>query len=289
MRLLAMNRLLRPLLLLGTIAAGFFVASPARAAAGLLSSYTADVVFTDALGGTSMTIAFDGTNYWSSSGGSGGGVRYAKYAANGTLVQTFSPGLDFRSVFVNPNNRGTVYARQYSNGTIYQQGADGVFTATSVNLPGLDSQSSVVFNGAGSEFLALNNGVVSRFNLSGTLLGTVNLAGWGQNNENTYPQNRGIAAAGDYWFTYVNGTLSVWDTLGNRIGTTTLVGAGTSFDANFSLSIANGRVFVVDAAGGSWRGYKIGDFSTIPEPATWALLGGGSAVCALVRWRRRRA
>ncbi len=278
----------RKLVILTVLALGFFHGTRAVAAAGLLSSYTADVTFSDPLGSSSMTITFDGTHYWTSSGGSTSGVRYAQITSNGTLVQTFSPGLDFRSVFVNPNSRGTVYARQYGNGTIYQQTSPGVFSATSVNLSGLNEQSAVVFNGAGQEFLAFNAGVVRRYNLSGTLLGTVSLAGWGANGEGSYPQDRGIAAAGDYWFTYVDRTLSVWDTLGNRIGTTTLVGAGTGFDPNFSLSIANGRVFITDGPGGLWQGYKIGDFSAIPEPATWALLGGGSLLGALFRWRRRR-
>lgn len=288
-----MKEVLRKWVFVAAFALGVFRAAPVEAAAGLLSSYTADVTFTDALTtSATMSITFDGTYYWSSSGNSTSGVRYGQYNANGTVVQTFSPGLDFRSVFVNPTSRGTVYARQYNSGTIYQQTSAGVFTTTAVSLPGLDSQSSVVFNGVGSEFLAMNNGVVSRFNLSGTLLGTVNLAGWGSNGETNYPQNRGIAAAGNYWFTYTGtgtggGTLSVWDTSGNRIGTTTLLGAGNTFDSNFSLSLANGRIFVIDQAGGTWRGYKIGDFSAIPEPSTWALLGGGGVACAMLRWRRR--
>jgi len=283
-----MKAVLKKLGFVAAFALGFLPGTRVEAAAGLLSSYTADVTFSDPLGGTSMTIAFDGTYYWTSSGGGTSGVRLAQISSNGALVQTFSPGLDFRSVFVNPNSRGTVYARTYANGTIYQQGSPGVFTVTAAVLPGLDNQTSVVFNGAGSEFLELNNGVVSRFNLSGALLGTVNLAGWGANNESTYPQNRGIAASGDYWFTYVDRTLSVWNTSGTRLGTTTLVGAGTGFDPNFSLSVANGRVFITDGSGGLWRGYKIGDFSAIPEPSTWALLGGGSIACAMLRWRRRR-
>jgi hypothetical protein len=285
-----MKELLRKLILVAALACGFFHAPALRAVVGptLLSSYTANVVFADPLGSTSMTIAFDGTYYWSSTGDSTSGVRYAQIGSNGTLVQTFSPGLDFRSVFVNPKSPGTVYARQYSNGTIYQQTSAGVFTATSVSLPGLDAQSSVVFNGAGDGFLAMNNGVVSKFNLSGSLLGTVNLAAWGSNGENNYPQNRGIAAVGNYWFTYSAGTLAVWDTAGAKIGTTTLVGAGTSFSSNFSLSAANGMIFISDGSGGSWRGYKIGDFSAIPEPEAWELLGGGGLMAALFRWRRNR-
>jgi hypothetical protein len=293
MRAVVMSRSVRFPLLFAGLWVGWFGAVPAQAAAGLLSSYSADVTFTDPLtASVTMSIAFDGTSYWSSTGNSTDGVRYAQIGSNGVTVQTYSPGLDFRSVFVNPNSRETVYARAYSDGKIYQQTSAGVFTATSVSLSGLDSQSSVVFNGAGTEFLAMNNGVVSRFNLSGSLLGTVNLSGWGSNSEGNYPQNRGIAAAGDYWFTYTGvgtggGTLSVWDTSGNRIGSTVLLGAGNTFASNFSLSLANGRIFVIDDTAGTWRGYKIGDFSAIPEPGTWALLGAGSAVVGLLRWRRR--
>lgn len=292
-RVVAMKRFCCSPLLFAVLAAGIFGAVQARAAAGLLSSYSADVTFTDPLTATvTMTIAYDGTSYWSSTGNSTSGVRYSQIGGNGVTVQTYSPGLDFRSVFVNPLSPSTVYARAYSDGKIYQQTSPGVFTATSVSLSGLDAQSSVVFNGKGTEYLALNNGVVSRFNLSGTLLGTVSLAGWGSNSENVYPQNRGIAAAGDYWFTYTGvgtggGTLSVWDISGNRIGSTTLLGAGNTFASNFSLSWANGRIFVIDDTAGTWRGYKIGDFSAIPEPATWAMLGAGSAVVGLLRWRRR--
>src|SRR5262249_24115077 len=75
--------------------------------------------------------------------------------------------------------------------------------------------------------------------------------------ENNYPQDRGIAALGNNWLTYSNGTLSVWDQTGNRIGTTTLVGAGTSFDSHFSLSEANDKVFIVTQASGTWDGYAV--------------------------------
>ena len=35
-------------------------------------------------------------------------------------------------------------------------------------------------------------------------------------------------------------------------------GAGTSFDSYFSLSYANGMVWIVDTAGGNWRGFDVG-------------------------------
>jgi hypothetical protein len=68
-------------------------------------------------------------------------------------------------------------------------------------------------------------------------------------------QNRGVAGAGDYWFTYSNGFVSAWDAGGNRVDQATLTGAGTSFDSHFSFSYANGRFWIVDAPGGAWRGF----------------------------------
>src|SRR5439155_13699480 len=84
--------------------------------------------------------------------------------------------------------------------------------------------------------------------------------------------NRGIAALGNSWFTYSNGTLSVWDQTGNRVGTTTLIGAGTSFDSHFSLSEANGKVFIVTTAGGTWDGYAVGFSVTGSVPADGAIV-----------------
>jgi len=106
----------------------------------------------------------------------------------------------------------------------------------------------------------MEGGTVSRWNLAGTFLGTVTLSGFGIAGENSYPQNRGIAAFGSYWFTYNSNTriLSAWDLSGTRVDTTTLTAAGTSFDSGFSLSYANGKIFVVDSAGATWRGYDVG-------------------------------
>ncbi|HZR84182.1 MAG TPA: myxococcus cysteine-rich repeat containing protein [Candidatus Binatia bacterium] len=233
---------------------------PAWSSGIFASSYSAGMVFQDALNSTTMTLAFDGTSFWSSSGGSVSGVRYAQYAANGALVATYSPGLDFRSVFTSFNS-STVYARQFNDPTIFVQTAPGTF-APQLTLTGgtLDWQSAVGFAAGGSEMVAMNEGVVTRWNAAtGNVIGTTTLAGFGsQNDENTYPQNRGVAAAGGYYLTYSKGVLSAWDASGARVGDTTLTAAGQTFDAHFSLSYANGKVWIVDQAGASWRGYDVG-------------------------------
>lgn len=225
-----------------------------------LESYNASKTFPDALGGATMTLTWDGTNFWSSSGNNTFGARYAQYSAAGGLINTYSPGIDFRSVFTK-GGVAPVYAREYASPVIRVQTAPGVFT-NDVTLSGgiLDAQSDVVFNGTSTEFVAMIAGTVSRWALNGTFLGYVTLSGFGSlNSENTYPQNRGIAVTPNAcYLTYSNGVLSSWDALGSRVDTAVLTGAGMTFDAYFSLSYAAGKVWIVDAAGGTWRGYNVG-------------------------------
>src|SRR5262249_43174630 len=116
---------------------------------------------------------------------------------------------------------GVLLARQFNDPTIYRQTAPGVFISSGITLTGgtLDSQSSVVLNGAGNEYLAMVGGTVSRWGPTGNFIGTVALQGFGVvSGETNAPADWQIAAFGDFWLTY-NGSrlLSVWDTVGNRL------------------------------------------------------------------------
>lgn len=238
-----------------------------------------------------MTLAFDGTNYWSSSGGSPGGTRLARYNSSGSLSGAFAPGLDFRSVFT--NSAGDVFARAYNDSTIYEQNTPGSFSPSGVTLAAnsLDVQSSVVLNGPNSEFIAQSGGVVRRWDLSGNALSSTSLIGFGSiAGENNYPASRGVAAVGNYWLTYSSGILSAWNSSGIRVDQTQLLLAGTGFDSNFSLSYANGRVFIVDSAGGNWRGYDVGlsQTSPVPEPGSIAMWGISALGMMFARRKRRQ-
>jgi hypothetical protein len=238
----------------------------------------ASVTFQDMLDPTTMTIAFDGTNYWSSSGGGSFGLRLARYSSAGSLLGTFSPGLDLRSIFTDAS--GTLFARAYADRRIFRQSSPGNFVPV-VTLNGglLDDQSDVVLNSDGTEFVAMAGGTVSRWNRTGVFLGSVTLSGFGQQgNEAAYPQGRGIAIADNSWLTYSgSGVLSVWDLTGHRTHQITLQSAGTSSDSDYSFSFCNGRVFVVDYAHSTWRGYDL-CINTPPtiasQPENQAVLAG---------------
>lgn len=288
-------RLCERALVAAVLVSGLLAAVPiARADGILLNSYSASITFADASGGnTPMPLAFDGTHYWAASGGTTA-APYTEYDSTGALIQTFHPGLDFRSVFTGTS--GQVFARPFANSTIYQQTSPGVFAASGVTLTGgnLNDQSAVVLD-QGTTYVAQLDGAVDRWGLNGAFLGSVQLQGFGAIvGETDFPNSVGFASAGNYWLTYDATTekLSAWDHAGNRVGTTQLLvpGAPPSSFAAFSLSYANGMVFVDDGSGGSWRGYNLG--LAAPPPATaWAGLvlllaaGAWSAVTA----RRARA
>lgn len=270
-------------------ALAMLLSGPAQAVT-LQDSYAADVVFADALFATTMTIAFDGRHYWSTSGGSTTGVRYAQYGAGGGLIETFAPGIDFRSVFMGTG--GEVLVREFANADIVRQTAPAQFT-THITLSGavIDPQSSVVQNDAG-EYVAMEGGIVQRFDAGGQFVGSFNLNGYV---DPGYPGNRGIAVAGDYLLTYDDTqTLSVWNYSGALLDTTSLEGAGTTFDSLFSFGYTNDRVFIVDVAGGQWRGFNLGLTSTsyaiapVPLPASGLVLLAG-LLTVLVPWQGKRA
>lgn len=240
------------------------------------TNYFASITFTNGLISTTMGIGYDGTNYWSCSGGGSTGVRLGQYDTNGNLLATYSPGLDFRSVFTDAD--GDVLARQFNDANIYIQTSPGVFIPSGVVLQGGVSnvQSSVVLDGTGTSYIAMSSGVVTRWDADGNLLGTVNLKGFGSvSGETLNYQNRGIAAFGNFWLTYNgSGIVSIWDTFGNRLATSVLTGAGTSMESGYSFSYCNGKVFVVDSFSGFWRGYDVGSLGQVaiygaPNMASW--------------------
>jgi uncharacterized repeat protein (TIGR01451 family) len=237
---------------------------------GLQTNYPSSQSISNVLAPTVMTMAFDGDGYWECAGGSGSGTRLAHYDILGNLEATYAPGLDFRSVFTDA--AGNLYARTFGSSVIYRQTAPGVFSNYLTLASGLlDVQSSVVLNSSGTEFIAMSAGLVSHWLNDGTFLGTVILNGFGAlPGENTTPQNRGIAAIGNYWVTYNgSGVISFWDTLGNRVWQSTLQGATATTDSGFTFSYCNGKVFVMDTSAGNWLGYDVCGAAPLSAPVIY--------------------
>ena len=223
----------------------------------LRTNYFANLVFIDALPATTMPMAFDGTNYWEVGGGTTTGNRLAQFDANGVLLGTYQPGLDFRSIFTDGK---CLLARVYNSPVIYRMVSPGVFTNSGVTLVGgtLNLQASVVMNAAATEYLALGLGAVSRWDNRGNYLGSVALNGYGSLAGESGTQSFRLAVLGEFWLTYnAAGVMSVWDNTGNRLANVVLSAATNSLDAIYSFSACNGKVFTVDVAGGAWRAFDI--------------------------------
>jgi hypothetical protein len=255
------------------------------------SSYVATAVFRNLLASNAPTMAYDGTYYWTNGDNTNRG-QMGQYDGSGNLVNTYRPAIDIRSLFSDAS--GNIFARGCNNSTIYQMTAPGSFTPL-VTLAGpLDCQPMVVLNGAGTGYVALDDGEVREWDLSGASAGSVALNGYGSlSNESDYSIYRGFSAVGSVWLTYAdNATLSMWDQAGNRLGTAVLVGAGNTPTSDLSASYANGMEFIADVDGSSWRGYDIGlggAESSTPEPGSLALLATGLVGVVGVGMHRRKA
>jgi hypothetical protein len=246
------------------LSGGLVVVAAAAAGAAAVSP---GLSFADASGSTPMGVTFDGTHYWSVSGGSSFGVREAEYDATGALVATFSPGIDFRSISVDTSGR--IFARGYNSPTIYQQTSPGVF-ATFATLSGASIHfqgSLVVVNQAGDGFLSVNQGVVDEWDMSGAHTGSVTLNGYGANGEGTsYIDGVRIAQVDGYFLTYNASTaeVSLWNSSGTRVSTLTLTGAPAhDISAAYSFSAADGHVFL--DYGGQWHEFPLYALSTTPS------------------------
>ena len=128
---------------------------------------------------TQMGLTFDGTYYWSVTGGSARGMRESQYNAAGVLIADYAPNLDFRSIFSAAPDR--IFARTYNSNVIYKQTSDGVFAGVTTLQGGLDSQSAVALikGSSSAELIARLGATVTRWDVTGQLIGTVELIGFG--------------------------------------------------------------------------------------------------------------
>lgn len=116
----------------------------------------------------------------------------------------FTVGGSGPDVYYNVEGDANIYKLKYPNDL-----GNNDYTTVCTLAGGLPTSTSpVVFNEDGSEFIAMNGstGVISRWDTSGNLLGTVTLASPRTN-------NNVLKVAGKY-ITYQNRTMSIWNTSG---------------------------------------------------------------------------
>jgi len=230
-----------------------------------------------------MGVAFDGSNYWVASGALGQSPTLGKLSSAGTSLATYPDAPDLRSLTM---FNGQLYA--YVAGTLRPVHADGtvssatILLATPANNPTLpQSLDKVVFDG--NYFISRSYSTIQRWTTTGEDAGSVSLSGY-LNKDSNGNGHSSIAAGNGLWFTYaVNGELSAWDpSTGQRLDTTILNGAGNGDRDPFSLSFANGNIYVSTDANSANSTYNV---YAAPEPTGIALLGLG----LLTLRRRRRA
>jgi hypothetical protein len=250
----------RKLVLVSLVQAG---AAAACLAEGILQNGYNVVAKIDAnpaqLEQTSMNMTFNGKSYFSGSGGSTFGNRIGEFDMSGGYIASHQPNLDLRSIFTRGGSGDVLFARQFADNTIYKETGPGTFAPSFVLDGSMDYQSAVAFNDNGEYLVAMQaGGLVQVWDTNGVEQPSFQLIKFGDMaGEDTYPQNVCINTGGNYFITYSNGILSAWTPQGNRVGYAKLADAGTSFDSHFSLSYANGLVWVITEANGVWLGYDI--------------------------------
>lgn len=263
-------------------------------------SFTSDKAIAPAGLWTPTGVAFDGTNYWIVSG-AGINAPMAKFDAAGNQLATYTPGPDFRSVFTNAS--GHVFASGFNSSIVYAMTGDGIFsplvTLTGIPVSGYgglpEYQSPIILSAAGDEYLSMARGIVYRWSLDGSFIGTRTLVGFGAADglgNSSYDVR--IANLGSNWVTYNAGTrtLSLWNpSSGARMGTTLFSDAiSSSYDFSVSTT-ADGRVWVGQGDRLEY-GYSVSqiaaELTAAPEPSSAILLASGLAgVFGAVRRKRK--
>lgn len=248
-----LRRSLASALVLGTAALGLTaVAAPASAAPEEVT-LTENDSFLGQAGTVHMGMTFDGTSYWEVSGNSIDGERLAQISVDGELIAKYSPGIDFRAISTADN--GTIYVSRHYSNVVSRMTAPGVFEDATTLDTAVESQRSIVINQAGDRFLTHADGIVSVWNLDGSLDRQVTLEGWTP----TYNNARVRMAETDGLFLTLDPVANLvqgWDLSGSHVASFSLEGINVGvFDVDYSFSAANNAIYVNDA--GTWHVFPL--------------------------------
>jgi len=230
---------------------------------GLLgqASYDAAMVFPNhSLLYTPTGIAWDGTSFWVGGDGNLGGFTEVRYDGAGNYLASYEPGVGFSAIYTKGDGTSPVFGRQLTWNNVMKQNTPGQWSEPSTLAGGNPPvMMGVAWDDVHGEYIGLQDGTLHRWNAAGQALANVTFQGFGSVvGEDAYPSGRRVAFAYGHYLTYVDTVISAWDADGNRVASSVLNGAGTTdFDSALSFSFAQGKVWVVDSAQGTWRGYVI--------------------------------
>jgi hypothetical protein len=191
--------------------------------------------FTNEAGTTAMGMTYDGSRYWSCSGGSSNGDRLVAQSADGGVLFTRALSVDYRSIFTAVAGQGPVLVRGYNSRVIKQLAQDMNSWSDLVTLNGgnLHNQSAVVFDAAEQQYVAIDADVVNRWNAQGVFQDTVALT--------DASGGRALAVLGGYYYTLSANVISRWNRSGQRLAQFEL---SLSAGSNYSFSEANGMFWL---------------------------------------------
>jgi len=207
-----------------------------------------------------ISLTFDGTNYWTITGGY---APYAvtKYDAAGNPAGQWEITLDGRSIAYNPGD-GKLYVKDYGTNSLYAltniSGGSYLYAA----VPGFtnkfqNSQSKIAFSPGGEYVYDALSGKVRKYELStGNTVETITLAGY----PGGFPEDVQIGTDGTYLFALRNSTVMAYYMNGSFVKDIPGL-ANDLFYTQWSYSRTDGRIWVFDVENGEqngiWKGYNV--------------------------------
>jgi hypothetical protein len=225
-----------------------YVCTPLTPCSGVRSGATVSATITPDIGiaATGVGVAWDGTNFWFSSGGASGGTRLVRTDQAFGNATPFVPNKDFRSLFTKGDGTTAIFASEFNSSIITRQTSPGVFATEVTRATFVSSQLAVAWDESSEEYIGRSSATLHRFDSTGAAVGTVTLA--------SAPSGTGVAACRSGYLTYDSSgpTLRQHDkTTGAVTGTVTLTGGPSSPEALFA--VAARRVWI--SAGTTWSVY----------------------------------
>jgi len=213
-----------------------------------------DIYFDDEPGTHNMGLASDGEFYYTCNGGKTYEGKISKYSLNGNFMKSYEIDLDMRSIMYNPKDKN-LYVNCY-DGNIYKITSlnDGSFQLTYSKLYKND-QASLALGPKGKYLYCLDNGTITIYDFAkGTVADTYYDISSGPD---LGSGSNAIAASKKYIITF-NAEKQVFYLYDKKGSFKESIKYGKG-DYGFSLSYANGQIFVAedgDYGMGKWYGYK---------------------------------